>query len=152
MVKELKAALQRTQLQLGLLWQAKLKNDKLAFGRLLNVEADAIEEEGEGLQDDDVDDLTPPLPILQMGLDQLTSYFAKLMKRLLQMQGGHGRLWAGTGKPAGKKTTNIVVHLQFSSTINYTCQLQAKSTFTTRLLSPSFPEMATTAGGPGARA
>ena len=104
LMKEMKAAMKRTQLQLSMLWQAKVKGDKEEFAKLLNVENEEEEEE-----EDDMDNLTPPFPILQMGLDQLTSYFAKLMKRLLEMQGENGRLWAGPGKPAGKKTTNLVI-------------------------------------------
>ena len=77
--------------------------------------------------------LTPPFPILQLGLDQMTSYFAKLMKQLLEMQGENGRLWAGPGKPAGKKTTNIVICLHILSPIYYICQLQAELMCTMRL-------------------
>ena len=50
---------------------------------LLNVE-DIKEEEGE--EEAELDDLTPPFPILQMSLDhQLIAYFSKLMKRLANL-------------------------------------------------------------------
>ena len=148
LMKEMKAAMKRTQLQLSMLWQAKVKGDKEEFAKLLNVENEEEEEE-----EDDMDNLTPPFPILQMGLDQLPSYFAKLMKRLLEMQGENGRLWAGPGKPAGKKTTNLVICLHISSPIYYICQLcqlQAELTCTMRGQRAYSPEMATKAGARGA--
>ena len=46
LVKGMKTALCRTQLQLGLLWQARVKRDKEEFAKLLNVE-DIEEEEAE---------------------------------------------------------------------------------------------------------
>ena len=55
-----------------------MKGDKEEFANLLNVE-DIEEEEAE------LDDLTPPFPILQMSLDQLIAYFSKLMKRLANL-------------------------------------------------------------------
>ena len=55
-----------------------MKGDKEEFAKLLNVE-DIEEEEAE------LDDLTPPFPILQMSLDQLIAYFSKLMKRLANL-------------------------------------------------------------------
>ena len=113
-VLQMKAALRSTQLLMSCLWAAKLKGDKKEFARLLKIDLEAEEEGGEGGgEEEDLDDLTPPLPILQMGLDQVTPYFAKLMKRLLQME-GEGRLWAGKDKPAGKMTI-IVANLQLLS-------------------------------------
>ena len=113
LVMGMKSAMVRTQLQLGLLWNARVKGDREEFAKLLNVED--IEEEEEEEEGGEFADLTPPVPILQMSLDELTAYFSKLMKRLLDMQGEKGRLWAGPGKPAGKKTTNIVVNLLYLS-------------------------------------
>ena len=139
LMKELKTALCRTQLQLGLLWHARAKGDREEFAKLLHLE-DMEEEEVEE-EEGELDDLTPPFPILQMSLDQLTAYFAKLMKRLLEMQGEKGRLWAGSGKPAGKKTTNIVFCLHISSSIYNICHLQAELTFTMRRPRTSCPEM-----------
>lgn len=113
LMRGLKTAICRTQLQLGLLWSAKSKGDKEEFARLLNL--DDMEEEE--VEEEELGDLTPPFPIIQMSLDQLTAYFSKLIKRLLEMQGEKGRLWAGSGKPAGKKTTYIVINLQYMSII-----------------------------------
>ena len=62
----------------------------------------------EHLTEEEHSDLTPQVPILQMTLDQVSSYYAQLMKKLLEMEAGGGkpgRLWAGKdGKPpAGER-------------------------------------------------
>ena len=109
-MKEMKTALERTQLMLSLLWAEKKLGNKEGFARLLHFDMDAedSEREGEGWEregegwGDDLQGMTPPWPILQMSLDQLTTYYARLLWRLLDRQGGEGRLWpGGSGKLAG---------------------------------------------------
>ena len=107
-LKRLEAALQSTQLVLSLLWAAREKDDKEEFANLLKIDIEENDlDDAEMMENEDSElasklgDITPPIPILQMGLDDITTYFAKLIKKLLQLEGG-GRLWAGKDKPAGK--------------------------------------------------
>ena len=92
-LKGMGAALQRTQLLMSLLWAAKDKEDKKEFANLLKIDMEDNEVEDEDEDNEEIDltaklgDITPPVPILQMSLDEITTYFAKLIKRLLKEEG-----------------------------------------------------------------
>ena len=117
MIKGLEAAMRQTQHQLNMLRVFKGKGDMEAFARTLKIDLDEVEMEEEEevsedsslhLTEEEHSDLTPQVPILQMTLDQVSSYYAQLMKKLLEMEAGGGkpgRLWAGKeGKPpAGER-------------------------------------------------
>ena len=112
---------------------AKRKGDKVRFAELLKVNVEAGEEGEEEEEGDDLGDLTPPFPVLQMNNDQINQYFPKLIKKMLDMeagQGKRGRLWASSTEPAGKEKYTFLVDIDYICVIS-----QGRSVCTTRLLS-----------------
>ena len=71
--QSLEKALTAAQLQLVMLRIAKRKGDKVRFAELLKVNVEAGEE-GEEEKGDDLGDLTPLIPVLQMNNDQINQY------------------------------------------------------------------------------
>ena len=110
----LEAALKSTQYKLAQLRIYKRDGDKDKFKRELGLDG---EEEEEDYQEagEDLDDLTPEVPILTMNLDDVSKYFSKLMRRLQEMQYGeldkNFRFWASRRNPEAQPGTNFVDNL-----------------------------------------
>ena len=104
-LEQLEAALESTQIMLGFLRTARENGDKEEFAKLLKINID-VEQHDDDDEEEDEADIIPPLPVLQMNLDEITTYFTNLIRTLLQREAGQGnkpgRMWAGKGKPAGK--------------------------------------------------
>ena len=129
--QSLERALTAAQLQLVMLRIAKRKGDKVRFAELLKVNVEAGEEGDEEEEEgDDLGDLTPPFPVLQMNNDQINQYFPNLIKKMLDMeagQGKRGRLWVSSTEPAGKEKHTFLVDIDYICVIS-----QERSACTTR--------------------
>ena len=106
-VLSLEAAVKETRLVLQQLRLKKRAGDKEGFRREAKIEFEEEEEEEDDEEEEDIDDLTPPYPVLSMNLDEVSKYFALLMRRLQEMQYGQKKdkkflLWASRKNPAAE--------------------------------------------------